>query len=120
MAKKIIDRRKTAPFNDPVIRAKAHAAAKGVKRPNRKSRQQLINEAKVEVVKEELIREGYLKEVRKHMPKIMKAHFKVAGMAKVGATQERKLFFEASGLKKDDGVGAAESMGQIIADLMKS
>lgn len=113
-------KKRVAPFKDPVIRAKAHAAAKGKKRPNRKSRAQLVHEAKVEIVKDELIREGYLKEVRKHMPKVIKAHLKVASTPRASATQERKLLFEATGIKEDKKENIGETIGQVLAQLAQS
>ncbi len=113
-------KKRVAPFKDPVIRAKAHAAAKGKKRPNRKSKQQLINEAKVEIVKEELLRAGYLKEVRKHMPAVIKAHLKVASTPRASATQERKLLFEATGIKEDKGEDIGKTIGQVLAELANS
>lgn len=116
MSKKAIKK----PFEDPAIRAKAHAAAKGKPRPNRKSKAKLVEEVKKEVIREELIREGYLKAVQEHMPKVMKAHFAVASKKNASATQERKLLFQSVGLQKDEGNKAVESMGQIIAELMKS
>ena len=108
-------------FTDKAAAKRASAKAKGVKRPNRKGKVTLINEAKKEIIKEELIRQGYLQEVEKNMPKVMRAHFKVAGMAKVGATQERKLMFEAAGIKKakDDVDPTALTIGQVLAELAK-
>ena len=117
---KQVKKKREAPFKDPVIRAKAHAAAKGKKRPNRKSKQQLINEAKVEIVKEELLRAGYLKEVRKNMPKVLKAHFKVASTPRASATAERKLLFEATGLKEDKESDLGKTIGQVLAELAAS
>ena len=107
-------------FKDPVILAKAHAAAKGVKRPNRMSKKKLEIKAKVEIVKEELLRAGYLKEVRKNMPRVLAAHFKVASTPRASATQERKLLFESAGIKenKDDDLG--KTIGQVLAEVANS
>lgn len=108
------------PFKDPKIRAKAHAASKGKPRPNRKSKAKVLHEAKVEIVKEELLRQGYLKEVRKNMPKVMAAHFKVASSAKASATQERKLLFETSGIKEKEDDNIGKTIGQVLAELANS
>jgi len=108
-------------FADPEFRKIAEAKRKGLKRPGRKSRKTIIHEAKVEIAKEELLRNGYLEALRPHMPKIMEAHFKVASMSKVGATPERKLLFETSGLKQNKAAeDVAESIGSIIAELTDS
>jgi hypothetical protein len=112
--------KREAPFKDPKIRAKAHAAAKGVKRPNRLSKKKLETMAKVEIVKEELLRQGYLKEVRKNMPKIMAAHFKVAATPRASATQERKLLFETSGIKEKEDDNIGKTIGQVLAELANS
>lgn len=110
-------REKPAPFKDPAIRKKATEASKGKPRPNRMSKGKLINEAKKEIIKEELIRNGYLEEVQKNLPKVLKAHFKVAASPRASATQERKLMFEASGLKEKEKEGVGTTIGQVLAEL---
>ncbi len=107
-------------FKDPVLRAKAQAAAKGAKRPNRLSKKKIETMAKVEIVKEELLRAGYLKEVRKNMPKVLAAHFKVASTPRASATQERKLLFESAGIKEDKGEDIGKTIGQVLAELANS
>jgi len=106
--------------DDPELGKRARAAAKGVKRPNRKSKAKVLHEAKVEIVKEELLRAGYLKEVRKHMPAVIKAHLKVASTPRASATQERKLLFEATGIKEDKGEDIGKTIGQVLAELANS
>lgn len=104
----------------PDIKLKAQLAAKGKKRPNRKSKAKIIEEVKKEIVREELLRQGYLQEVQANMPKVLKAHFKVASNPKASATQERKLLFQSSGLMKtEDEGGAAQTIGQILAEINK-
>lgn len=76
-----------------------------------------MNEAKKEIIKEELIRNGYLEEVQKNLPKVLKAHFKVAASPRASATQERKLLFEASGLKEKEKEGVGTTIGQVLAEL---
>lgn len=108
------------PFKDPLIRAKAQAASKGKPRPNRQSKAKLIRQAKVEIIKEELLRTGYLKEARKHLPKVMSAHFKVAASPRASATPERKLFFEATNIKEDKEDDIGKTIGQVLAELANS
>lgn len=105
---------------DPELGKRAREAAKGVKRPNRLSKKKVETMAKVEIVKAELLRQGYLKEVKKHMPKIMAAHFKVAATPRASATQERKLLFETSGIKEDKGDDIGKTIGQVLAELANS
>lgn len=109
-------------FRDSVAtRLKAQAASKGKKRPNRKSKADIVHEAKVEIVKEELLRQGYLKEVQLNLPKVMKAHFKVASNPRASATQERKLLFQSAGIMKEkEGGDVEKSIGQILAELARS
>ena len=104
-------------FSDPAIRAKAHAAAKGKPRPNRKSKAKLINEAKKEIIKTELIRNGYMEAVQKNLPRVLKAHFAVASKPRASATQERKLLFEVAGLKSNDETDVGKTIGQVLAEL---
>lgn len=105
-------------FSDPAIRAKAHALAKGVKRPNRKGKKKLVEEVKKEIIKTELIRSGYMEALQKNLPRVLKAHFAVASKARASATQERKLLFEAAGFKKDDGdTDVGKTIGQVLAEL---
>jgi hypothetical protein len=95
----------------------ANLKSRGVKRPNRKGGRMLLQEAKKEIIKAELLKAGYLEQVHKYLPSVMKAHFKVASMSKVGATGERKLMFETSGMKSSDNEQTAQSIGEVLAQL---
>lgn len=101
----------------PDIQLKANIASRGKKRPNRMSKKKIEIKAKVEIVKEELLRQGYLKAVQEYMPAVLKAHFKVASNPKASATQERKLMFQSAGIMKDEGKEVAESIGQLLANI---
>lgn len=107
-------------FSNPEVRKRATELSKGVKRPRNLGKRTLIAEAKKEIIKDELIRSGYLESMKPHMGAIFKAHAKVAKMAKVGATAERKLAFEAMGIKKSGSEEMGDTIGQLLSDLANS
>lgn len=115
--KKPVSKTRIPPFKDPKIRAKAQAASKGKPRPNRKSKAKLVQEAKKEIIKDQLIKDGYLDEIRASLPKVYKAHLKVASTPRASATAERKLLFEAIGLKEKDKSDVGTTIGQVLAEL---
>ena len=109
------------PFKNPAIRKKATEASKGKKRPNRKSKAKLVEEVKKEIIKKELLKQGYLEKIHAAMPKVIAAHLKVASTPRASATAERKLLFEASGLKeKEDDGNIGKTIGQVLAELANS
>ncbi len=111
---------KKPPFTDPKIQRKAVEAAKGKKRPNRKSKAKLVEEVKKEVIKTELIKAGYLEQVQAALPKVIKAHLAVASKPRASATAERKLLFEATGLKEKEDTDVGKTIGQVLAELANS
>lgn len=104
-------------FKNPVHRAKAIANSKGKKRPNRIGKKELIKRAKIELLKDELFRDGYLREMRAHFPAILKAHLKMAKSERNAGVQERKMVFEATEVLKDKKAEAVQSIADLLSDL---
>lgn len=99
----------------PDLQKRAKEAARGVKRPGRKGKLAIITEARVRLAMNVLVKEGYEEKIREHLGGVLKAHFSVAQKAKVGATAERKLFFQAAGLIGGDKEPEANTIGDILA-----
>ena len=67
----------------------------------------------------ELVRNGYEAGVRENMPSVLKAHWETAGKKGGGSTQERKLFFQNTGLLEKEPE-ANTSVGTILAELFRN
>lgn len=68
-------------FQDPTVRAKASAkAAVAARSKTYNSKNKRIEQAKVEVFKDILLKEGYADAIRPHMPRITKAMIESASL----------------------------------------
>jgi hypothetical protein len=107
-------------FTNTEIQQKATILARTSQRPARyntqKSRIALV---KHEIIKDELIRQGYLRMVQEHLPAMIAAHIDVAKMASPKGTAERKLMFQAVGLL-DERKGEQETAGNVLGQLFAS
>jgi hypothetical protein len=110
-------------FQNPTIQLKATSAARFAKRPTRyMSKNRRIEVVKQEIIKDELIRQGYLRMVQEHLPAMIAAHIEVAQMPSPKATAERKLLFQAAGLLSDtqnEQETAGNMLGRIFAAVEK-
>lgn len=106
-----------AALRDPEVRRRAIEASKGKPRPNRKSKKAIVHEAKVMIMVDTLVREGYGKLVQEYLDDVLKAHFVVASKPTAAGTAERKLFFSTTGLMEKKDNDGKVSIGDILAQI---
>lgn len=108
-------------FQNPEIREKAISKARTSVRPKSyNSKSKRIQEAKKELIKQELLKEGFLQQVGAVLPQINKVLIKSALTQKGGAA-DRKLVYSILGMIEKDGKKEQqETIGEVLAELMKS
>ncbi len=108
---------RTYPFQDPTIREKASQKARIAPRPKTYySKTKRVHEAKQELIKLSLLKEGFLQQVGSALPKINAALIKNASDPKRGAA-DRKTVFTVLGMYTKDQKEPQQTMGQLLADL---
>lgn len=108
---------KTYNFQNPDIRAKASQKARTAPRPKSYySRSKRVHEAKQELIKIELVKQGFLQQVGSALPKINAALIKNACDPKRGAA-DRKTVYTALGFYNKEGIEPQQTIGQVLADL---
>lgn len=103
-------------FQNPTVRAKASAKAAVAARPKSyNSKSKRIEQAKVEICKDLLLKEGYADAIRPHMPQITKAMIQSASKPTSSGTADRRLIFQAVGLiGKDASISELPTMAQVL------
>lgn len=111
---------KTYNFQKPEIQQKASQKARTSSRSKSYySKTKRIQEAKQELIKQELLKDGFLQQVGAALPKINEALIKGATDPKRGS-QDRKLAYTILGLlDRDEQDTRIPTMGQILADLAR-
>ena len=110
---------KTYNFQKPEIRAKASQKARMAPRPKTYySKSKRVHEAKQELIKAELLKEGFLQQVGAALPKINAALIKNASDPKRGAA-DRKTAYTVLGLYKKDPDEPQETIGQVLWELSR-
>ncbi len=105
------------PFQDPAVREKASQKARTATRPKTYySKSKRVQEAKQELIRQELLKDGFLQQVGSALPKINAALIKSASDPKRGAS-DRKTAYTILGLLKKDADEPQQTMGQLLADL---
>jgi hypothetical protein len=108
---------RTYPFQDPAVREKASQKARISPRPKTYySKSKRVQEAKQELIKQSLLKDGFIQQVGAALPKINDALIKSASDPKRGAS-DRKTAYTILGLLKKDADEQPQTMGQLLADL---
>lgn len=111
--------RRIYPFQNPEIQQKAIKKARTAPRSKSYySKSKRAHEAKLELVKQELLKEGFIQQVGAALPKINEALIKSASDPRRGAT-DRKTAYTILGLLTKDTQPEGITIGQLLADLYK-
>lgn len=121
MSKKIVAKNKPKripPFSDPEFHRKAIAKAAITPKPKHyRSKKVRIDEVKKEIIREELLRSGFIDEVGRVLPKINKALILSASNPRFQSSADRKIVYSALGILGKDERETARSIGEVLAAL---
>ena len=115
-------KQKTYNFQNPEVQHKATQKARISKRPKTYlSKRRRIEEVKRKLISEELLRGDFIQQVGAVMPQITEAMIVSALQpTSVGSSDRRIIYTALKIIAKEREVEPQETMGQIIADLMKT
>ncbi len=110
---------KTYNFNNLKIRSKAIAKARISTRPKTyNSKKKRLEDIQRELIKSELIKEGFLDQLKPHMPKITEAVIQSACDPSSKGTSDRRIIFQAVGiLGKDTQVEPSQTIADVLAEI---
>lgn len=113
---------KTYNFQNPEVRQKATRKAATSKRPSTYcTRRKKVEEAKKELIKEELLKNGFLQQIGSVLPQINDALIASALQpTSAGASDRRIIYTALKIISKDKDSEPEYTMGQLLAELAKS
>ena len=113
---------KTYNFQNPEVRQKASRKAAVSKRPSTyRTRRIKVEEVEKEIIREELLKSGFVQQLGAVLPQINDALIASALQpTSAGASDRRIIYTALKIIAKERENEPQETMGQIIADLMKS
>ncbi len=113
---------KTYNFQNPELQQKASRKARHSVRPKTyRTKSKRVEEVKKELIKEELLKEGFMQQIGTVLPQINEALIASALQPTSAGTSDRRIVYTALKIiAKERENEPQETMGQIIADLMKS
>ena len=109
-------------FQNPDVRKKATSKARVSKRPSTyHSKRKKVEEVEKELIREELLKNGFLQQIGAVLPQINDALIESAMQPTSSGSSDRRIIYTALKIiAKERESEPQETMGQIIADLMKS
>lgn len=113
---------KTYNFQNPEVQSKATRKASTSKRPSSyRTRRTKVEEVEKELIREELLKSGFIQQIGAILPQINDALIASALQpTSAGASDRRIIYTALKIIAKERELEPQETMGQIIADLMKS
>lgn len=113
---------KTYNFQNPKVREKATAQARLSKRPSTyRSKRKKVEEVEKELIREELLKSGFIQQVGAFLPQINDALIASAlRPTSAGASDRRIIYTALKIIAKDKEVESEYTMGQLLAELAKS
>ncbi len=109
-------------FQNPAVRQKAIAKARISKRPSTyHSKRKKVEEVEKEIIREELLKSGFIQQVGAFLPQINDALIASAlRPTSAGASDRRIIYTALKIIAKDKEVESEYTMGQLLAELAKS
>ncbi len=109
-------------FQNPEVRKKATEKAATSKRPSTyRTRRKMVQEVEKDLIREELLKQGFVAQIGAVLPQINNALIKSASRPTSAGSADRRIVYTALNiLTKEKEVGTNISMGQILADLAKT
>lgn len=113
---------RTYNFQNPDIRKKASQKAAASQRPSTyRTRRKKVEEATNELIKEELLKNGFLQQIGSVLPQINDALIASALQpTSAGASDRRIIYTALKIISKDKDSEPEYTMGQLLAELAKS
>lgn len=109
-------------FQNPEIRKKATAKASISKRPSTyRTRRKKVAEVEKELIREELLKQGFVEQIGAVLPQINRALIKSASRPTSAGSADRRIVYTALNiLTKEKEAGTNITIGQLLADLAKT
>lgn len=109
-------------FNDPAIRKKASQKAANSKRPAKyRTRRTKVEEVEKELIREELLKKGFVEQIGAVLPEINDALIASALQPNSSGSSDRRIIYTALKIIAKDREAEPEmTMGQLLAELAKS
>ena len=113
---------KTYNFQNPEVRQKAITKAAGSKRPSTyRTRRKKVEEVEKELIREELLKSGFIQQVGAFLPQINDALIASALQPTSAGANDRRIIYTALKIIARDKESEPEyTMGQLLAELAKS
>ncbi len=109
-------------FQKPDIRAKASHKAASSKRPSTyRTKRKMVQEVEKELIREELLKQGFVEQIGAVLPQINNALIKSASRPTSAGSADRRIVYTALNiLTKEKEAGTNITIGQLLADLAKT
>lgn len=108
------------PFSDPEFQRKAIEKAAITPKPKTYfSKKKRVEKVKEGIIKEELIKSGFVQQIGQYMPIINAALIASASNPRFQSAADRKIVYSAFGILGKEEQGAAQTIGEVLAALMK-
>jgi hypothetical protein len=109
-------------FQNPVIRKKASQKASVSQRPKTyRTRRKRVEEVEKELIKEELLKKGFIEQIGAILPEINDALIASALQPNSSGASDRRIIYTALKIiAKDKEAEPEMTMGQVLAELAKS
>jgi len=109
-------------FQNPEIRKKASEKAAISKRPTTyRTRRKKVEEVEKELIRVELLKQGFVEQIGAVLPRINDALIKSASRPTSAGSADRRIIYTALNiLTKEKESGVNITIGQLLGDLMKT
>ncbi len=109
-------------FENPAVRQKASQKAATSKRPSTyRTRRKKVEEVEKELIREELLKQGFIEQIGSVLPQINSALIKSASRPTSAGSADRRIVYTALNiLTKEKEAGTNITIGQLLADLAKT
>lgn len=114
--------KKTYNFQNPEVRKKASQKAATSMRPSTyRTRRTKVAEVEKELIREELLKQGFVEQIGAVLPQINNALIKSASRPTSAGSADRRIVYTALNiLTKEKEAGTNITIGQLLADLAKT
>ncbi len=114
--------KKTYNFQNPEVRKKASQKAASSKRPSTyRTKRTKVAEVEKELIREELLKQGFVDQIGAVLPQINSALIKSASRPTSAGSADRRIVYTALNiLTKEREAGTNITIGQLLADLAKT
>ena len=109
-------------FQNPEVQQKATAKARVSKRPaTYRSKRKKVAEVEKELIREELLKQGFVEQIGAVLPKINDALIRSAARPTSAGSADRRIVYTALNiLTKEKEASTNITIGQLLADLAKA